>query len=299
VGANLQLVFTALSSGSIYALAAVGFTFLFATGRYLNFGHGDWAMFSGMSAAALVGARLGIIAGAIAAPVTGALIAFVAYEALLRRSRSRDPLTIALILLAFGLMLQGIALLLWGSQAVGISAFAAYPPLRISGAVITAIVMVIVGVTTITLLGVTALIRLTKLGRSMMAWAENPEGAALCGIDVHRVLVVSFVLAGALAGIAGFLTLSLTGLSFQSGLLVTTKAFGAAAVGGFTSPTRAVLGGLLIGLVESSVGTYIGGDFGPVASLLVIFLLVIAGGRLRGKATEPGESDVLIDKANL
>jgi branched-subunit amino acid ABC-type transport system permease component len=299
VSTFLQMLFSGLSSGSIYALAAVGFTFLFSTGRYLNFGHGDWAMFSGMAAAAIVTARASIFVGALAAPLTGAVIAMTTYYFLLRRARSRDPLTIALLLLALGLVLEGIAVLAWGSQPIGISILATYPPIRIYGAVITAIVIVILTTTIVVLAAVTVLIRYTRLGRSMVAWAENPEAAALSGINVHRVLLIAFGLAGALAGIAGFLTLALTGLSFQSGILVTTKAFGAAAVGGFTSPQRAVIGGLVIGLVEAAVGTYVGGDLSPVASLLLIFVLVLVAGQLRGDQAETRESDLLIDKTNL
>jgi branched-subunit amino acid ABC-type transport system permease component len=287
-----------LSSGSVYALAAVGFAFLFATGRFMNFAHGDWAMFSGMSAAAVAGA--GTLVSAIIAPVVGAGVAVASYELVLKRSRARDMLTLSLALLGLGLGLQGLALWLWGAEPVGLSSISSLAPVHVGDAVVRGISLVVLIVAVVVLGLVTAFLRLTRTGRAMSAWAENPEAAAISGIPVERVSLVAFALAGALAGIAGFLLLGLTGLSYGSGFAITINAFGACAMGGFQSPARAAAGGVVLGLAEAIAGTYIGGNYTQVVALSLVFVVLIAVARRYKEEQDPELAfDAAADRAHL
>jgi branched-chain amino acid transport system permease protein len=294
----LESVFVGLSLGGVYALVAIGFSFLFGTGRYLNFAHGDWAMFGGMWSAAVVGS-LGIWFGALLAPVAGVAIGGLNYFFLIRLSRSRDVLSLSFLLLAGGLVLEGLALVLWGADSVGVGAVALLQPIRVGGAVITQISLVVLGVSVLALVCLAATLNLTRIGRAMTAWAENPEAAALCGIDVHRVTLLAFALAGFLAGVAGFLILLETGLNFQVGLLLTIKGFGACALGGFKSPFRAVAGAVVLGMIEAFSATYIGGDNSQTATLLVVFVLLVVVARRYRADSHGADAEVTSDAVNL
>jgi branched-chain amino acid transport system permease protein len=294
----IQLVFDGLTSGSIYALVAVGFAFLFATGRYVNFAHGDWAMFSGMAAASVTGS-VGLAVGVLVAPALGAALAVVTYEVFLRRARSRDVLTVALLLLALGLILQWAALRLWGAQPRAIASLAQLHPIRVADAALSGSAAVTIGASVVALGVVFMLLRFTRLGHAATAWADNPEAAALSGIDIHRVVRLSFALAGALAGVAGLMLACLAGLSFQSGLTITIKAFGAAAIGGFHDPARAALGGLILGLVEAIAGTYIGGAYTDVSSLVLVAIFVAVVVPRTTRLVPEASGEVAGDAANL
>jgi branched-chain amino acid transport system permease protein len=294
----LNTVVAGLSSGSIYALVGIGFAFLFATGRYMNFAHGDWAMFGGMTAAAAGGA--GVAVAALVAPITAAVVAAASYVLVLRRSRSRDVLTLSLILLGLGSILQGIALWRWGPTPVGLSSLSTLGAWNVGGVVIKEISAIVVGCAAVALLLVTLFLRGTRTGRAMSAWSENPEAAALAGIPVHRVSLIAFALAGLLAGVAGFLLLALTGVGYQSGLLITINAFGACAIGGFTSPVRAAGGGIVLGLIEGATATYVGGNYSQAVTFAVVFVIVFfVARRYREEETDGDDMEASLELPNL
>lgn len=271
----LQLAFDTVTSGSIYALVAVGFAFLFSAGRYVNFACGQWAAFSGMTAAWVASLGFGLAAAGAAAPLAGATIGIVTYQVFLRHARSRDALTVALLLLALGLLLEWLALQLWGPNPVAITSLLTIKPLHVHGALLSGVAQVTFTATVVTLALLVALLKLTRIGQAMTAWADNPEAAALSGIDVHRVVTFAFAVAGALAGLAGFLLVGITGLTYLSGMDITIKAFGAAAIGAFHSAPRAAAGGYLLGFIEAASATYIGGSYTYFSSLVFIVVILI------------------------
>lgn len=285
----LDTLIAGLSNGSVYALVGIGFAFLFSTGRYMNFAHGDWAMFGGMTAAAASGA--GVVTAAILSPLVAAGIGVASYQLVLRRSRSRDVLTLSLILLGLGTVLQGVALWVWGPEPVGISKLSALSAWRFHGVVIKQVSVIVIACAVACMVLVALFLKGTRTGRAMTAWSENAEAAALSGIPVHRVSSIPFGLSGLLAGVAGFLLLALTGLSYQSGLVVTINAFGACAIGGFSSPIRAAFGGLLLGVIESATATYLGGNYSQSVTFAIVFLIVFLVARRYGQ--EEGDGDDL------
>jgi branched-chain amino acid transport system permease protein len=279
----LQAIFSGLTIGSVYALIGVGFVFVFSSTRVVNFAQGDWAMAAGMAAATISGAltasRLALPAAAVLAIAVGGGLGFAAFRFFLGWSRSFDVVTVSLILLGMSLILQGVAVWIWGTDPLGIPSLATLPPVRFGGAVITQLSLMITLITFGLLVLVALFFEFTRSGQSMIAVAANAEAAALCGINVRRVILVSYVLSGVLAGLGGFLVTPVTSMNYLGGLPLTLKAFAAAAVGGLRRPTGAVIGGFALGLLEALAATYVhGGGIGPVASLgaALLLLLIVA-----------------------
>lgn len=271
----LQAVFSGLSTGASYALLGVGFAFLFNVGRYLNFSHGYWAGMSGMVSGAVLTTGVGVIVAAIVAPLAGAAIAVIVCL-LVRFARSSDLLTVALILLAVGLAIEGICLALWGTDPVFINSFSSWSAIHVDHAVLTALNLISIVVTLVLLAAITAFVKLTRTGQMLGAWSENPIAAALAGINVQRVLLATFAISGLLAGVAGFLYTAINGTDYQTGLNLTLDAFGAAALGGLGRPGLAAVGGFGLGLVQAFCESYLSATAAQLVSLSLVIVVVTA-----------------------
>jgi branched-chain amino acid transport system permease protein len=275
----MQQFFQALVSGlgtaAIYALLGLGFSFIYASTKVVNFAQGDWAMISGMSMSAAATSGLGVIGAAILAPLTGAAVGATGYFLYIRWLRSADVLTRALALLAMSFMLVGLAGYIWGPDAHGIPRISTLKPVRIGGVIITWATIISVVVMLVLFVLITLFLNSTRVGRTMVASSANPEAAALCGIDVRSIVLLSFVLSGTLAGVAGFLVAPITALNFQSGLTLTVTGFAAAALGGLRRPSGAVAGGLLFGMLQQMTATYINGNSSYVITLFVSLVVLL------------------------
>jgi branched-chain amino acid transport system permease protein len=216
-----------------------------------------------------------------------------------RLARSADVLTVALVLLALALVLQGVELWIWGTDPLFITSFVALPPIRFHGAVMTRLDLITILSTIGVIAVLMAFLRLTRTGRVLGAWSENAEAAALAGINVKVVLAVAFAIAGALAGVAGFFYTAQNGMDYMTGLPLTLKAFGAAALGGMRRPSYAVVGGFGLGWIESFFQAYGNGSKAELASLLFVLVAVILLGRRRGLDHGPTLTGITADRVNL
>jgi branched-chain amino acid transport system permease protein len=196
-------------------------------------------------------------------------------------------------------VIEGAALWIWGTGPKFISSFVSLAPIRVHGAVLTQFGLIVI-LTTVGLLGLLILfLRLTRTGRVLGAWTENPEAAALAGINVNVVLAIAFIISGALAGVGGFFFTAQNGTDYLAGVPLTLKAFGAAALGGMRNPVFAVGGGFALGLVESFFQTYGNGGQAQLASLLFLTGAIIAVARLRASDHGPTLSGIASDRVNL
>jgi branched-chain amino acid transport system permease protein len=300
-----------LTLGGIYSLIALGFTFVFASTRVVNFAQGDYAMIMGMLAATIATSTVlgssGFWVAALVAPIAGAAMGFAAYQLFFRWARSIDAMTVSLVFLGVSLAMQGLAISLWGTDPRSIPALVGIPPFRLGDAILP-ITTVIVLLTTTALLAIVFLfLARTKTGRATIAVAQNREAAALHGIDVTRIILISMVLSGVFAGIAGFLITPIQTMYYLGGVPLTFKGFAAAAIGGLTNRTGAVVGGYALGLMEALASGYVG--LGSVAQevglMLPLAVLLLIGPRLQAPTTRSEEgvesfsSDIGTEAMNL
>ena len=263
----LQQVLNGLILGSLYALVALGYTMVYGILELINFAHGEIVMLGALVSvtvlAALTGAGVPValalplaLAAAVAVCVsTGVLVERVAYRPL-RNAPRLAPLITAI---GVSIVLQNLAMIIWGRQ------YLSFPPVldiqifELHGATVTNVQILIVAVAGVTMAGLLLLVQRTRLGRAMRATAQNREVAGLMGVDVNRVIAATFAVGSALAAVAGLLIAAYYGIAhYNMGFMLGLKAFSAAVLGGIGNIPGALLGGLLLGVIESLGAGYIG-----------------------------------------
>ena len=263
----LQQILNGLILGSLYALVALGYTMVYGILELINFAHGEIVMLGAMvsvtilAALAALGvpvplALLAALLGAVAVCMTtGVLVERIAYRPL-RNSPRLAPLITAI---GVSIVLQNLAMIIWGRQ------YLSFPPVldieiyEIAGATITNVQIIIVAVAGLVMGGLLLLVQRTRLGRAMRATAQNREVAGLMGVDVNLVIAATFAVGSALAAVAGLLIASYYGIAhYNMGFILGLKAFSAAVLGGIGNIPGALLGGLLLGIIESLGAGYIG-----------------------------------------
>jgi branched-chain amino acid transport system permease protein len=263
----LQQIINGLVQGSVYALVALGYTMVYGILGLINFAHGEVVMVGAMIAftvlqtllAAAVAPVLAILLSLLAAMglcmALGYGIERIAYRPL-RNAPRLAPLITAI---GVSIVLQNLAMMIWGRE------YHAFPmPLNntlhaVGGAIITDVQIAIVLVAVAMMLLLMAIVHRTRMGRAMRAVAENPAAAALMGVDINRVISLTFMLGSALAAVAGFMISVNYGIvHYYMGFMLGLKAFTAAVLGGIGNLRGAMLGGVLLGLIESLGAGYIG-----------------------------------------
>ena len=286
----LQQIINGLILGSMYALIALGYTMVYGIINLINFAHGDvlmigaltsWAIIVNMKDAmpGLPGWLILAIALVISCVVASALnftIEKVAYRPL-RNSPRLAPLITAI---GMSILLQTLAMIIFKPNYKPYPTMLPPIPFQIGGAVITVTQIMILGLTAVSLASLMYLVNYTKLGRAMRAMAENPGVAALMGVKPDVVISATFVIGAILATIAGVMYASNYGtVQHTMGFLPGLKAFTAAVFGGIGNLAGAVVGGMLLGLIESIgsgyIGVVTGGVLGSHYSDIFAFIVLI------------------------
>ncbi len=278
-----------LSLGSIYALIALGYTMVYGIAKMLNFAHGDVIMVGAyaivMTLSYSVSPIVAIIASIVLCTVLGIVIEKVAYKPL----RGASPLAVLITAIGVSYFLQGIAQLVFGSQPRPVASawrqLPAIPFLNDIGITTGAAVTLVCGV--IIMVALTLFIKCTKTGRAMLAVSEDRGAAVLMGINVNGIITVTFAVGSALAAFAGmFYLFQIPNAEPTLGAMPGITAFTAAVIGGIGSIPGAMVGGILLGVVEklclaSPLSSY---TVAIKFSLLIVILLVKPTGLL-GKIT--------------
>jgi branched-chain amino acid transport system permease protein len=286
----LQQIINGLVLGSMYALVALGYTMVYGIINLINFAHGEVLMVGALTSWAIIvtmqeampgapGWVILIIAMVIACIVASALnfvIEKVAYRPL-RNSPKLAPLITAI---GMSILLQTLAMIIFKPNYKPYPTLLPAAPLSIGGAVITPTQIMILGLTAVSLAVLMYLVNYTKLGRAMRATAENPRVAALMGVKPDMVISATFIIGAILATIAGIMYASNYGtVQHTMGFLPGLKAFTAAVFGGIGNLAGAVVGGVLLGLIESIgsgyIGTLTGGVLGSHYSDIFAFIVLI------------------------
>ncbi len=280
-----------LSLGSIYALIALGYTMVYGIAKMLNFAHGDvimvgaFAMIVTVSNIKLPGV-LGVCLGIIICVILGVFIEFVAYKPL----RKAPPLTVLITAIGVSYFLQSAALLIFGSTQQSFPDIFAIPAVTIGeGLTIKGTSLLTLGVTMVIMIVLSVFISKSKTGKAMRAVSEDKDAAELMGISVNKTISITFAIGSGLAAVAGLFYGATYGfVGPYSGSMPGIKAFVAAVFGGIGSIPGAMLGGILLGVIESLSKAYISTELSDaiVFGVLIIVLLVKPTGLLGKKTNE-------------
>ncbi|MCX8086277.1 MAG: branched-chain amino acid ABC transporter permease [Rhodocyclaceae bacterium] len=263
----LQQIINGLTTGSVYAIVALGYTMVYGVIQLINFAHGEVVMIGAMVAftviLALAGAALPplvvVLAGILAAiPIcmaVGFLLERLAYRPL-RHAPRLAPLITAI---GMSIILQHIALLIWGREPRAFPQIIDNPSFALGGAAITGVQIAIILLSFLMMAALSWFVYRTRFGIAMRATAEDLRVAALMGVDANRVIAATFVIGAALGAVAGVMYGTYYGIAhYTMGFILGLKAFSAAVLGGIGNLAGAMLGGLLLGLVEALGAGYIG-----------------------------------------
>ena len=287
----LQYIINGIALGSVYALISTGFSLIFNVLKFSNFSHGALMTFSAFAGYFIAAASgWGLVPTILVAVVTGSIVAlageFVAFRRILIRNTS--PIYFFVSSITLGTLFEGIVVLQVGAN------FYNYPrffgkPLKLAGLVISQSDIIIFCISAFVLVVLALVIQKTRLGRALRSVSFDRDTASLMGIDVTRSIQFAFIISGALAGLAGvFLGINYTLYPTLGSLVV--KGFIASVIGGLGSLPGAVIGAMLLGIVETTLISTIGSGYAPVFTFLImlVFLLVrprgIAGSNIQEKA---------------
>jgi branched-chain amino acid transport system permease protein len=256
--------------GSMYALVALGFTLVLGVLHRLNLAHGDIFVLGGFVALGATNQGVPLWLAAPLAMVVGGVAGVVIEQVCFRRLASEDAENAAaLSSVAFGIVVIDLVHKVWGTEPVALNLSALGPVwgFELFGVRFTSVAMIIVGITIVLMIGLHVLVVRTRMGRSIRAVADNPQSATLLGVNVRAVSQQVFALSSALGCIAGLLlTLRLGTVSSDLGFGFALKAVAIMAIGGMGDLRGAVLGGLLIGVLESLAAQF---GFARLADLTV------------------------------
>ena len=286
----IQTLISGLSLGSIYALIALGYTMVYGIAKMLNFAHGDIIMVSAYAVITAVFTMglppfIAILISIALCALLGIVIEFLAYRPL----RQAQPLAVLITAIGVSYLLQNLALLIYGSEQKAFPTIVALPTVHIGGVYIDGITLATLVVTAVIMVALSLFINKTRMGKAMRAVSEDKEAAELMGISVNRTITVTFAIGSALAGVAAiFYGAAYTYIRPTTGAMPGIKAFTAAVFGGIGSIPGAMLGGILLGVIEQLSKTYISTLWADaiVFGVLVVVLVVKPTGLLGKKISE-------------
>lgn len=286
----LEQLINGLSTGSIYALIALGYTMVYGIARMINFAHGDIIMVGAYALYVAVSVlKLPVIPAVIFTIIVCAILGITVEKVAYKPLRKAPSLAVLITAIGVSYLLQNLALLIFDATPIPFQSVIQVPSITIGGLTISGVTMVTLVITVISMVILTLFINKTKAGSAMRAVSEDKGAAELMGINVNQTISLTFAIGSALAAVAGILYIC----QYQSlrptlGALPGIKAFVAAVLGGIGNVPGAMLGGIVLGIIESMSKAYISTELSDaiVFGVLVIVLLVKPTGLLGKRKSE-------------
>ncbi|CAB3748866.1 branched-chain amino acid ABC transporter permease [Paraburkholderia humisilvae] len=272
---NVQVLFAGLALGSIYALVALGFVLIVRATNVVNFAQGDFAMVGGFAMVAFLSSGLpywlAFVLALIVLGVFGVIFALGVYYPL----RHRSYLPVIISTLGASIFMQNAALYIFGPQPRAMKRLFDTPGIDVGGVFMDTQYLAILGFTAIAVTFQYVLFERTMLGKKLQATSQDKDMARLVGIPVAAMIAFTFFYSAVLGGLAGALVSPILFVSIGMGSIIALKAFAAAIIGGFGDITGAIIGGLLLGVVESFGAQYISVAYKDAFAFLLLFLFLM------------------------
>ncbi len=282
----LQYLITGITNGSIYALIALGFVVIHSVTSVINFAQGEFAMLGALLTISLIAAGMPQGVAVLVAVVGVGTFAAVLYRVGLRPARDASPLTMIIITIGAALAIRGAALVIWGTEPYQMAAFTVGTPLQVGGAVIRLQGLWVLGTTLVLQPLLLLFFTRTMLGRSLRACAVNRLAARLMGIRTDRMALLSFSLSGAVGALGGILIAPIIFATYDMGLMLSLKGFVAAVMGGLVNYPAAVVGGFLLGILESLGAGLISSGYKDAIAFVALFLILLSKPRWIGRSEQ-------------
>ncbi len=281
----LQFLFSGLMIGSIYALVALGFTLIYNASDVINFAQGEFVMIGGMVTFFAVAAGIPLPFAALLALAVAVVVGIALHRLAIEPAKGASPVTLIIITIGASIFLRGVAAVVFDKNFHSYPAFAGSDPIRIGGATILPQSVIVLAGTLAIVVALWAIMSKTMIGKAMIATAANRLAARLVGINTAAIVGVSFILSAAIGAIGGILVTPISLTNYDVGTLLALKGFAAAMLGGMGHPFGAVVGGLIVGLLETFGAGYISSSYkDAIAFLVILGVLFVMPQGLFGRA---------------
>jgi branched-chain amino acid transport system permease protein len=272
----LQFLVSGLTVGAVYALVALGFTLIYNASDVVNFAQGEFVMLGGMVTVFVSAAGLPLPLAALVAILVAVAVGLLLHRLAIEPARGASAVTLIIITIGASIFLRGVAQIVFDKRFHQLPAFSGADPILVAGAAILPQSFWVLGGAVAVFVALFVFLERTLLGKAVLATAANRLAARLVGVDTGFVLALSFGLSAAIGAVAGILITPITLTSFDVGTLLALKGFAAAMLGGMGSPLGAVMGGLLLGLLESFAAGTISSAYKDAVAFLVILGVLFA-----------------------
>jgi len=270
-----QYVISGLATGAIYALIGLSFAIIFNSTGIINFAQGEFVMLGGvLTIFSITTLQLPILAAVVVAVAVTTLVGVVFERLAIRPLKDATPLALIIITIGASILIRGLVMLLWGKDTQALPAFSGNDPINFAGATLLPQHLWIFGVTLLVIVGSRLFFHHTISGKAMRACSFNRRAANLVGISVGRMVLLSFVISSALGSLAGVIIAPLTMTSYDVGVMLGLKGFCAAIMGGMGSGFGTVLGGLILGILESLGAGLISSGYKDAIAFFILLLIL-------------------------
>ncbi|QPC45381.1 branched-chain amino acid ABC transporter permease [Kaustia mangrovi] len=284
----LQFLFSGLTVGAVYALVALGFTVIYNASGVVNFAQGEFVMYGGMITVFTYDAGMPLWFAAASAVAITCLIGIVLNRLAIEPARGASVVSLIIITIGASIVLRGIAQIVFDKQIHRFPAFSGDTPLLVGGATVLPQSLWVLGGAAAIFAALYVFMTRTMTGKSILATANNRLAAQLVGVNVKVVMLLSFALSAAIGAIAGVLVTPITLTNAGIGVGIALKGFAAAVLGGMGNPAGALVGGLLLGLIEALTAGYLSSSYKDAAAFVVILLVLffMPGGLFAARTVE-------------
>ena len=271
----LQLLFTGLTLGSIYSIIALTLVTTFNVTGILNLAQGEFVVMGALLAVSLQGTGMPMVAVFLVSVILVAILGGLLERLTIYRARGASSFSMLIITIGLSISLRGLALLIWGTDTYSLPAFSKGGPLILGGAALNPQSIWIFALVAVTLTGLYVFFEHTFWGKAVKASVHNQTGARLQGINLNTISFLAFVAAGGLGAAAGVCIGPITMVTYDMGFMLGVKGFVAAAIGGLSNVGGAVIGGILLGLLESfSSGLFSSGLKDAISMIILLGVLL-------------------------
>lgn len=270
----LQFAFSGLTVGAIYALVALGFTLIYNASDVANFAQGEFVMLGGMVTFFGLAAGLPMIAAALVAIVATAIVGLLLHRLAIEPARSASPVTLIIITIGASIFIRGMTSIIFDKDFHSFPPFFGNDPISIGGATLLPQSLTILFGAAIVLIALWLFMSKTLRGKALLATAANRTAAQLTGINTSSVIGMAFVISAIIGAIGGILATPITLTYYDGGTMLALKGFAAAVLGGMGNPVGAVVGGIVLGLLEQFSAGYISSQYKDAVAFIVILLVL-------------------------
>jgi len=270
----LQFLFSGITVGAIYALVALGFTVIYNSSHVINFAQGEFVMIGGMATVFLMAAGLPLPLAILLAVVVAVIVGVALEKLAIQPARGADIVSLIIITIGASIFLRGAAQVIWDRNYHALPSFSGDEPLHIGGASLQPQSLWVLCGTALILFLVAWFFNRTLVGKGMLATSHNRLAARLVGINTRTVMMLSFGLAALIGALGGILVAPISQTYYDVGVMLGLKGFSAAILGGLGSGLGAVIGGLLLGVMEAMAAGYLSSSYKDAVAFVIILMVL-------------------------